>query len=230
MALVQPGGGRPHVSRPIPTKTTGQTIIAGMGELHLEIIVDRLLREFKVEATVGKPQVAYKETHRAKRSRQKARYVRQTGGHGQYGHCMIEIEPREPGSGLRIRSTRSSAARSPRNIIPADRRGYSRGAPRAACWAVTKWWTSSVTLVDGSLPRGRLLAKWRSRLPAPWPLRRLCKRPIRALLEPMMKVEVVVPEEYMGDVIGDINCPPGPHRQAWTRTRGMQSIHAHGAA
>ena len=149
-------------------ESTGQTIIAGMGELHLEIIVDRLLREFRVEATVGKPQVAYKECIR-RPAKAEARYVRQTGGHGQYAHCVIELAPREPGSGYEF-INKIVGGVIPRSSSPPSIRAFAR-RPRAACSPATRWWTSPprcwTVLTTRWTP-----AKWRSRSPAPWPSRR----------------------------------------------------------
>ena len=153
-------------------KETGQTIIAGMGELHLEIIVDRLMREFKVEATVGNPQVSYKET--IKRTVQaEGRYVRQTGGHGQYGHCVIELSPLEPGQGY-IFENKIVGGVIPRNTSPLSIT-VSRKLPSPVCWAVSKsstsrplCWTVLTTMLTPP--------KWRTRSPAPWLSRKLWPR------------------------------------------------------
>ena len=185
---------------------TGQTIIAGMGELHLEIIVDRLLREFKVEATVGAPQVAYRETIR-KAAKAEGRYVRQTGGNGQYGHCWIEISPVASPAKATPSATTPSAAPFRRN---SSRRSMPVSArlPRTARWAATKSLTSTfpctTVLTTMSTP-----LKSRLRSPVLWLSRLLCAKADPVLLEPIMKVDVTVPEEYMGDVIGDLNSRRG---------------------
>ncbi len=155
-------------------ESTGQTIIAGMGELHLEIIVDRLLREFRVEATVGKPQVAYKECIR-RNAKAEARYVRQTGGHGQYGHCVIELAPRRPGEGYEF-VNKIVGGVIPKEFIPAIDQGI-REAAQSGILGGDEVVDFSATLLDGSyheVDSSELAFKSR----APWPLRRPCRRPI----------------------------------------------------
>ncbi len=154
---------------------TGQTIIAGMGELHLEIIVDRLLREFKVEANVGNPQVAYKETIRRKVD-QETKYKRQSGGSGQYGHVKITLEPNEPGKGYEFINTVTGGA-IPKEYIPAVDSGI-QGAPcRAACSPVITLWMSRSLCTTVRIMK-LTLRKWRLKLPVLWPLKKLCARRI----------------------------------------------------
>jgi elongation factor G len=191
---------------------TGQTIIAGMGELHLEIIVDRLLREFKVEASVGKPQVAYRETIR-KKVRAEGRYVRQTGGHGQYGHCVIEAEPGEPGSGI-VFENKIVGGVIPKEFIGPVENGIREAAASGYLggYEVVDF---KVTLVDGSyhdVDSSELAYK----IAGSMALKTVLEKGSSVLLEPVMAVEVVVPEEYMGDVIGNVNSRRG-------RIEGMEA-------
>ena len=151
---------------------TGQTIIAGMGELHLEIIVDRLLREFKVEATVGAPQVAYKETVR-KAVKAEGLFKRQTGGHGQYGHCWIEVSPRNPGEGY-LFSNDTVGGVIPKEFIPAIDAGIQEAAQRAS-WAATRWWISACLCTTAPTTRSTPL-RWPSRSPVPWRSKKRCAR------------------------------------------------------
>ncbi len=184
---------------------TGQTLIAGMGELHLEIIVDRLLREFKVEATVGKPQVAYKETIRQK-VKADGRYVRQTGGHGMYGHAVIEIEPREPGEGFEfVNATVGGVI--PKEFIPAIEAGI-----REACLSGALGGYEVVDfrarLIDGSyheVDSSEIAFK----IAGSMAFKEANAKAHPVLLEPVMDVEIVVPDEYMGDVMGDISSKRG---------------------
>jgi len=180
---------------------TGQTIIAGMGELHLDIIVDRLLREFKVEANIGNPQVAYKETIK-KAVRAEGKFVRQSGGRGQYGHCWIEIEPQEPGAGYEFVNKIVGGA-IPKEYIPA----IDAGIPDAMNNGVLGGYTVldvTVTLIDGSYHEVDS-SEMAFRIAASMAFKEGCRRADPVLLEPIMKVDVVIPEEYMGDVIGDLN-------------------------
>ena len=186
-------------------ESTGQTIIAGMGELHLEIIVDRLLREFRVEATVGKPQVAYKECVR-KRAKAEARYVRQTGGHGQFGHCVIEIYPREPGQGYEFNNKIVGGVIPKEFIAPID-----NGIREAALSGVIgghEVVDFGVDLVDGSYHEVDS-SEMAFKIAGSMAFKDALLKANCALLEPMMKVEVVVPDEYMGDVMGDISARRG---------------------
>ena len=176
-----------------------------MGELHLEIIVDRLLREFKVEATVGKPQVAYKETIR-KIATAQGRYVRQTGGHGMYGDCTIRLEPREPGEGYEF-VNETVGGIIPKEFVTAIDNGIKEAsaAGRAGGHPVG----GLPRRADRTVPRMKSTpTKWRSRSPAPWRSARHAKAdPV--LMEPVMKVEIIVPDEYVGDVLGDVSSKRG---------------------
>ena len=186
-------------------ETTGQTIIAGMGELHLEIIVDRLLREFKVEAKVGKPQVAYKECLR-KKARADCRYVRQTGGHGQYGHCVIEIEPLEPGSGYQFENKIIGGVIPKELIAPID-----QGIQEAAKSGVLSGYEVvdfKATLVDGSY-HDVDSSEMAFKIAGSMAFKEAVQKADCALMEPMMKIEIVVPEEYLGDVMGDVSSRRG---------------------
>ncbi|NLF29061.1 MAG: elongation factor G, partial [Clostridiales bacterium] len=185
--------------------TTGQTIIAGMGELHLEIIVDRLLREFRVEATVGKPQVAYKECIR-RTAKAEARYVRQTGGHGQYGHCVVEIAPREPGKGYEFVNKIVGGVIPKEFISPIDQ--GIREAAQSGMLSGHEVVDFSATLLDGSyheVDSSELAFK----IAGSMAFKEALAKADCALLEPMMQIEVVVPDEYMGDVLGDVTARRG---------------------
>jgi elongation factor G len=184
---------------------TGQTIIAGMGELHLEIISDRLLREFKVDAKIGRPQVAYKETILAK-SKSEGKYIRQTGGRGQYGHVRLELEPLERGAGFEF-VNKIVGGVIPKEFIPAVEQGV-REAMEVGVLAGYPLIDVRVTLYDGSyhdVDSSELAFK----VAASIGLKEAAQKASPALLEPIMKVEVVVPEEYLGDVMGDINARRG---------------------
>ena len=186
-------------------ESTGQTIIAGMGELHLEIIVDRLLREFKVEAKVGKPQVAYKECIRRK-AKAEARYVRQTGGHGQYGHCVIELSPRQPGEGYLFENKIVGGVIPKEYIAPID-----QGIREAAMSGIIgghEVVDFCATLLDGSYHEVDS-SEMAFKIAGSMAFKEALQKADCALLEPMMKVEVVVPDEYMGDVMGDISSRRG---------------------
>ena len=180
---------------------TGQTIIAGMGELHLEIIVDRLLREFKVEANVGKPQVSYKETITSK-TEVDHKYSKQTGGHGQYGHVKIKVYPREPGEGFEFKNSIVGGA-IPKEYIPKIEEGIieAMGNGPIAGYQVVD---CGVELYDGSYHEVDS-SDMAFKIAASMAFREAAKKANPVLLEPIFKVEVTVPEEYMGDVIGDIS-------------------------
>ncbi len=198
---------------------TGQTIIAGMGELHLEIIVDRLLREFKVEANVGKPQVAYKETIR-KLADVDYKYARQSGGHGQYGHVKIKVEPNESGKGYEFINNIVGGA-IPKEYIPAVDAGI-QGAMQSGVLAGYNVVDVKVTLYDGSfheVDSSELAFK----LAGSMGFKEACRKADPVLQEPIMKVTVTVPEEYMGDVIGDINSRRG-QMQGMEAVAGAQQI------
>ncbi len=192
---------------------TGQTIISGMGELHLEIIVDRLLREFRVDANVGKPQVAYRETIRAK-VKAVGKFVRQSGGHGQYGHCVVEFEPQEPGIGFTFESKIIGGVIPKEYIAPIEsgikesmENGLLAGFPVVDIKA---------TVIDGSyheVDSSEIAFKIAGSIA----FKECASKGHPVILEPIFKLEVVVPEEYMGDVIGDINSRRG-------RLEGMEAI------
>jgi elongation factor G len=184
---------------------TGQTIIAGMGELHLEIIVDRLLREFKVAANVGKPQVSYKETIR-KEASVDYRYVRQTGGKGQYAHVKITIEPNESGKGYEFVDKTFGGA-IPKEYIPAIDQGI-QGAMNAGCVAGYQVVDVKVTLTDGSYHEVDS-SDMAFKIAGSMAFKEAMQKADPTLLEPIMKVTVMAPEEYMGDVIGDISSRRG---------------------
>jgi elongation factor G len=184
---------------------TGQTIISGMGELHLEIIVDRLLREFNVGANVGKPQVAYKETIR-KSVEQQGKFIRQTGGRGQYGDVWIKVEPQQPGSGFKFVDAVKGGS-IPREYIPAVEKGV-REATENGALAGYPMVDVKVTLFDGSyhdVDSSEIAFK----IAGSMAFKEATRKANPVLLEPIMSVEVVVPEEFMGDVIGDISSRRG---------------------
>ncbi|RMG00687.1 MAG: elongation factor G [Nitrospirae bacterium] len=184
---------------------TGQTIISGMGELHLDIIVDRLLREFKVGANVGKPQVAYRETITTS-SKAEGKFVRQTGGRGQYGHVYLEIEPLEKGGGFEFENKIVGGA-IPREYIPAVEKGV-REAMDAGILAGYPVVDVKVTLYDGSYHEVDS-SEMAFKIAGSMGFKEAAKKAKPALLEPIMQVEVVTPEDYMGDVIGDLNSRRG---------------------
>ncbi|MBI4589530.1 MAG: elongation factor G [Candidatus Rokubacteria bacterium] len=184
---------------------TNQTLISGMGELHLEIIVDRLLREFKVEANVGKPEVAYRETIR-KKSEARGRFVRQTGGRGQYGDVSLEIEPALPGQGFSFENEIVGGA-IPREFIPAVEKGV-REASETGVLAGYPMVDLKVSLIDGSYHEVDS-SEMAFKIAGSMAFKEACRRANPVLLEPIMQVEVVVPEEYMGAVVGDLNSRRG---------------------
>ena len=191
---------------------TGQTIISGMGELHLEIIVDRLMREFKVEANVGKPQVAYRETV-GKKVKVEGKFVRQSGGRGQYGHVWLEVEPQEPGAGYAFVDAIKGGV-VPREYIPAVDKGIQE-AMDTGVMAGFPVVDIKVTLIDGSYHEVDS-SEMAFKIAGSMGFKEGCQKASPVLLEPIMSVEVVVPEEYMGDVIGDLNSRRG-------RIMGMDS-------
>lgn len=186
-------------------KDTGQTLISGMGELHLEIIVDRLLREFKVEASVGKPQVAYKETIREK-VKSEGKFIRQSGGRGQYGHCWLEIEPQEPGTGY-VFENKIVGGVIPREYIPSVDAGV-RDACNNGILGGYPVLDVKVTLVDGSYHEVDS-SEMAFRVAGSMAFKKGCREADPVLLEPVMRVDIVVPEEYMGDVMSDLNARRG---------------------
>jgi elongation factor G len=200
---------------------TGQTIIAGMGELHLEIIVDRLLREFKVEANVGAPQVAYKET--IKRAvDQETRYIRQSGGKGQYGHVKIHVEPNESGKGYEFVNAVVGGA-IPKEYIPAVDAGI-QGAMNAGVVAGFPVVDVKVTLFDGSFHEVDS-SEMAFKIAGSMAFKDAMRKADPTLLEPIMKVSVIVPDDYMGDVIGDLNSRRGQITKLEARA-GAQQIDA----
>ena len=200
---------------------TGQTIIAGMGELHLEIIVDRLLREFKVEANVGAPQVAYKETIR-KTVNQETKYKRQSGGSGQYGHVKITLEPNESGKGYEFVNAVVGGA-IPKEFIPAVDAGI-QGAMQAGVLAGYPVVDVKVTLNDGSYHEVDS-SEMAFKIAGSMAFKEGMRKADPVLLEPIMKVCVIVPDEYMGDVIGDLNARRG-QIQGYEMRSGAQQIDA----
>ncbi len=200
---------------------TGQTIISGMGELHLEVIVDRLLREFKVEANVGKPEVAFRETIR-KRAEAEGKYVKQTGGRGQYGHVVLTVEPSEPGTGFEFVNKIIGGA-IPREYIPAVEKGI-RERMETGVLAGFQVRDVRVTLTDGSyheVDSNEMAFK----IAGSMGFQDGCRRADPVLLEPIMKVEVLVPQEFMGDVIGNLNGRRGKVHGIKVRA-GSQAIDA----
>ena len=200
---------------------TGQTIIAGMGELHLDIIVDRLKREFKVECNVGKPQVAYKETIRNKVKVQ-GKFIRQSGGKGQYGDVWFEMEPLEPGKGIEFESKIVGGA-VPKEYIKPIEQGM-REAAESGILAGYPVIDFKVALVDGSYHEVDS-SEMAFKIAASMAFKEGCKQAKSVILEPIMKVEIVVPEEYMGDVIGDVNSRRG-RMEGMDLVDGMQEIHS----
>ena len=192
---------------------TGQTVIAGMGELHLDIIVDRLKREFKVECTVGKPQVSYKETIRNK-VKVEGKFIRQSGGRGQYGHVWLEMEPLEPGKGIEFESKIVGGV-VPKEYIKPIEEGI-REAAEAGTLAGYPVIDFKATLVDGSYHEVDS-SEMAFKIAGSMAFKEGCKQAKSVILEPIMKVEITVPEEYMGDVIGDINSRRG-------RMEGMELV------
>ena len=199
---------------------TGQTIIAGMGELHLDIIVDRLKREFKVECTEGKPQVSYKETIRNSVHVQ-GKFVRQSGGHGQYGDVWFDMEPLEPGSGIVFENKIVGGAVPKEYIKPVE--DGMREAANSGVLAGYPVIDFKCTLVDGSYHEVDS-SEMAFKVAASMAFKEGCKQAKSALLEPVMKVDITVPEEYMGDVIGDINARRGK-MEGMEAKSGMQIIH-----
>ena len=192
---------------------TGQSIIAGMGELHLEIIVDRLLREFKVEANVGAPQVAYKETIR-KSADSDTKYARQSGGKGQYGHCKITVEPNESGKGYEFINKIVGGA-IPKEYIEPINQGI-QGAMQSGVLAGYNVVDIKVTLYDGSYHEVDS-SEMAFKIAGSMALKDALKKADPVIMEPIMRVNVIVPEEYMGDVIGDLNSRRG-------QIQGMEAV------
>ncbi len=200
---------------------TGQTIISGMGELHLEIIVDRLVREFKVQANVGKPEVAYRETIRGV-GEAEGKYIKQSGGRGQYGHVVLRVEPSEPGMGLEF-VNKIVGGIIPREYIPAVEKGVRErmGSGVVAGYAMRD---VRVTLFDGSFHEVDS-SEMGFKIAASMAFEGGCRKANPILLEPVMKVEVLVPQDFMGDVIGDLNSRRGKVQGIKARV-GSQAVEA----
>lgn len=199
---------------------TGQTIIAGMGELHLDIIVDRLLREFKVEANVGNPQVAYKESITSS-AEAEAKYVRQTGGHGQYGHCKLRVEPQEPGKGYEFVNAIVGGV-IPKEFIGSVDAGVQE-ALESGIIAGYPVLDVKVTLFDGSY-HDVDSSEMAFKIAGSMAVKDALQKASPTLLEPMMKVEITTPEEYLGDVMGDVNGRRG-RIDGMELENGLQTIH-----
>jgi elongation factor G len=202
---------------------TGQTIIAGMGELHLEILVDRMLREFRVQARVGKPQVAYRESITRPVAKAEYRYVKQTGGHGQYGHVVLELQPGEPGSGVIFENDITQGV-IPREYIP----GVEKGVKEAAEGGVVAGYPVTdvkIRLYDGSFHEVDS-SEMAFKMAASMAFKEGIQKGAPVLLQPIMKVEVVSPEEYLGDVIGQLNTRRGEIQGMEMRPGGTQAVHA----
>ena len=185
---------------------SGQTIISGMGELHLEILVDRMKREFGVEANVGKPQVAYRETIRKTVEKVEGKFVKQSGGKGQYGHVWLKIEPNEPGKGFEFVDAIKGGVGAAR-IHPGGGKRHRRGAASPACWPASRWSTSRsrcLTVRTTMSTRTRTRSRWRHR-----GFQGRLRKASPVLLEPMMAVEVETPEDYVGNVMGDLSSRRG---------------------
>ena len=197
---------------------TGQTIIAGMGELHLEIIVDRLIREFRVECKVGNPQVTYREAL-TRTVKAEGRYVRQTGGHGQYGHCVVEFSPLEPGEGF-VFEDKTVGGVIPKEYIPAIEKGIKEASASGALGGYELVDFKAV-LLDGSYHEVDS-SEMAFKIAGSMAMKEAMEKGAPVLLEPMMKVEVVMPEEYMGDVLGNITARRG--RISGTDTRGNAQV------
>jgi len=200
---------------------TGQTIMAGMGELQLDIYCDRLRREFNVEANIGQPQVAYRETIR-KAVRQEGKYVRQSGGKGQYGHCIIEMEPQEPGKGYEFVDKIVGGA-IPKEYIPAINNGIQE-AKQNGVLAGYEMVDFKVTLVDGSF-HDVDSSEMAFKIAGSMAFKEAAKNASPVILEPIMRTQVIVPEEYLGDVMGDINRRRGQLRDMECKD-GQQTINA----
>ncbi|HPS32885.1 MAG TPA: elongation factor G, partial [Anaerolineaceae bacterium] len=204
-------------------ENTGQTVISGMGELHLDVLVDRLLREFKVQANVGKPKVAYREAITRPVSNVSYKYTKQTGGHGQYGHVVINLEPMENGSGIVFENLIRGGA-IPKEYIPAIEKGIYEAAESGplAGFPMTDF---KVSLIDGSFHEVDS-SELAFRMAAIFAFREATEKAAPVLLEPIMKVEITVPEEYTGDVIGQVNARVGNVLGMESQFGNAQMIHA----
>ncbi len=204
-------------------ETTGQTIISGMGELHLDVLVDRMLREFKVQANVGRPRVAYRESITRPVEKLSHKYAKQTGGHGQYGHVVISLEPGERGSGVLFENKIVGGA-IPKEYIPAVQKGIMEAADSGvlAGYPVVDM---KITLTDGSYHEVDS-SEMAFKIAASMAFKEGVQKGGPVLLEPMMKVEVVVPEEFLGDIIGQVNSRRGNVLGMEMRLGNAQAVHA----
>ena len=204
-------------------ETTGQTILAGMGELHLEVMVDRMLREFKVQANVGKPRVAYRESITRSVEKVNLKYAKQSGGHGQYGHVVIAMMPGERGSGV-IFENKIVGGSIPKEYIPAVEKGVKE-ASESGVLAGYPVVDLKVTLIDGSfheVDSNEMAFKMAGSMA----FKEGVQRGGPVLLEPVMKVEVIAPEEYLGDVIGQLNSRRGMILGMEMRPGNAQAVNA----
>src|SRR5689334_1354974 len=205
-------------------ENTGQTIISGMGELHLDILVDRMLREFRVQANIGKPRVAYRESITRSVPKVDYKYAKQSGGHGQYGHVVISLEPGDRGSGI-IFENKIIGGAIPKEYIPAVQKGIIEAADSGvlAGYPVVD---TKITLFDGSFHEVDS-SEMAFKLAGSMAFKEGVQRGSPVLLEPIMKVEVVVPDEYLGDVIGQINSRRGSIQGLEVRPGNAQAVRAH---
>jgi elongation factor G len=204
-------------------ENTGQTIISGMGELHLDILVDRMLREFRVQANIGKPRVAYRESITRSVPKVDYKYAKQSGGHGQYGHVVISLEPGERGSGI-IFENKIIGGAIPKEYIPAVQKGVIEAADSGvlAGYPVVD---TKITLFDGSFHEVDS-SEMAFKLAGSMAFKEGVQRGSPVLLEPIMKVEVVVPDEYLGDVIGQLNSRRGSIQGMEVRPGNAQAVRA----
>ncbi len=221
MAALQKLGEEDPTFRTFTDQETGQTIIAGMGELHLEIIVDRLIREFHVEATVGKPQVSYKETI-LRPVHHETRYVRQTGGHGQYAHCIVEFSPNKPGEGYTFESKVIGGV-IPKEFIPAVDAGI-RDALQSGPLGGYELIDIHATLLDGSYHEVDS-SDMAFKIAGSLSVKDGITRDNSQLLEPIMNVELFIPDEYLGDIVGNLSSKRGKVNGMET-TQGGTIVHA----
>jgi elongation factor G len=204
-------------------ENTGQTLISGMGELHLEVLVDRMLREFRVSANVGKPQVAYRETI-TRPARAEGRFIRQSGGRGQYGHVLLEVEPLEKGGGLEFED-RTVGGLIPKEFVPAVEKGVTE-AMESGVLAGYPLVDLKATLIGGSY-HDVDSSEMAFKIAGSMALRDGVQKAGPILLEPVMSVEVVVPEEFTGDVIGNLNARGAQIESMELRVDGVQAVRAH---
>ncbi len=202
---------------------TGQTVISGMGELHLEILVDRMLREFKVQANVGRPRVAYRETITKPVEEVNYRYVKQTGGRGQYGHVVISLEPGEPGSGVTF-TNRIIGGSIPREYIPAVEKGIKEAAEGGVVAGYPVVDVHAI-LTDGSFHEVDS-SEMAFKMAGTFAFKEGLQKGKSTMIEPIMKVEVVMPEEYLGEVVGQINARRGEMQGMEMRPGNAQAVHA----